>query len=217
MKKAIVIALVLLVTLMSIGSALALNETEIQSIKGNVSIETQNLLETQTSQLQTYIDGVKTSLQGYNLTNDQINAISNSVSAQVKANVESACNPYLLENKSLANPLQKAMDGAISNAMDRKFLDQRDWIRETYIKSNDQFQQLTAERDQYKRDLDVARAQYGAAEIAANASYSACIKEAEAQREQSQVWIYLFLGVCAVLVLIMHKNGILRSLTGRKE
>lgn len=213
MKNVLIALCALLLIAFSVGSALALNDTEIQSIRNNVSID----LDNQTLELQAYIDGVKSSLQGYNLSTDQINSIANSVSAQVKASVETACNPYLLQNNSLANPLQQALDGAISNAMDRKFIDQRDWLRETYIKTNDQFQELTAERDLYKKDLEVARAQYGAAEIAANATYNACLKDVQLQQEQSQTWIYIAMGLAIGLFVVMWGKGIFRALPWSKQ
>lgn len=197
-KLGLAIAVVLIMVL-SIHSAFALSDEEVQNITNNVTFVTQQQINEQTNAIN---GNISSRLVGLNLTQEQINQISDIVSDNVLATVQQACNPYLLDNQSLANPLQKAMDGAISNAMDRKFIDQRQWIENTYIKTNDEFQQLRDEKNLCNQEKSILQSQYDTARISANYSLQACEadKKTVEERANSYGWVAMALALLIVLI-----------------
>lgn len=154
-------------------------------------------------------------ITGGQLTQAQVNSIATSLAAQLNATAVNTCNPYFSTNLTLANSLQAALDGSINNAMDRKFIDQRSWIEQTYIKKNDEYIQLRDEKNLCLQEKSILQNTYDTASVAANYSIKECEGRVILADEQAQTWTWISAALAGVLLMVMIGQGFFKTLLKR--
>lgn len=212
-KKFLLALMFAIIFFSTIYSVSALNSTEIDEIRNALINDTKILIDNQTNTLLLQFANVNGTIknisitQNYSLSQQQTNEIANSLNALINNQVKQICNPYFNNDSTIADPLQKALSGAISNSMDTKFIDQRQWIEQTYIKKNDEYTQLRDEKTTCLNEKTVLQNSYDTAKITSNVSIQNVLLEKQIETEQKTTWQWISAGLAIIIITLLMRDG----------
>lgn len=202
-KVTAIVVLSLLLLVVAVSEALAYNDTDMQQLHdelANLTAAQQQAIIAQLLQMNNSINGMNVT-HTVQITQAQLDNITAAARAAINGSVSSICNPYFNPNGSLADPLQVRLAAAIDNEMDTKFIDQRQWIAETYIKKQDEYNGLNDQLHACTNDMKVLQNTYETAKITANATYNLAVADREHAEENAQNWMYITLVLAALFII----------------